>query len=145
MEEKINAEIIIEVIGKPPEHLVETLNDLIKKLSEEKGIKIKSKKINDPVLLKDQKDFFSSFAEIEIESAGMLELIAILFKYMPAHVDIISPENIKMSNHDWMEIMNEILRKLHGYDEIARIVQNEKMIMEKHLKKLIEEKNKKKD
>ena len=42
---KIKAIIMLEVIGKPPEHLIETLENLIKQLDEEKGVDVKSKNI----------------------------------------------------------------------------------------------------
>ena len=64
---KIRAMLIFEVIGRPPEHLTETLNEIIKKIDEEKGVSVKEKKINEPILMKDQKDFYTGFAEIEIE------------------------------------------------------------------------------
>ena len=61
---KLNAVMILEVLGRPPEHLVETLENLAKQMGEEKGVKIMNKKINSPVLMKEQKDFYTSFAEI---------------------------------------------------------------------------------
>lgn len=135
---EIQASLIIEVIGRPPEHLNETLDDLITKMGAEKGVKITSKKINEPVLLKGQENFYTNFAEVELEVEELSILSMIAFKYMPAHMEIISPERINISNGDMMDILNEILRKMHGYDEIARMVQNEKMILENQVKLLIE-------
>jgi len=135
---KILSRIILEVIGKPPEHLIETLKTLIKEMSEEKGITIKEDKIYEPQLIKDQKELHTTFAEIEIETVGMLPIIIVLFKYMPSHVEIISPEHISLDNHSWNEALNETTRRLHGYDEVARVIQNENAILEKRLKDLTE-------
>jgi len=136
----INAVMIIEVIGKPPEHLTETLNKMINQIDEEKGVNVKEKKVNEPVLMKDQKDFYTSFAEVGIEVEEILELAMLMFKYMPAHIEIISPELIALTNNGWNEILNELARRLHGYDEIARIIQVEKNILEKKLKECMKEK-----
>lgn len=136
----INAVMIIEVIGKPPEHLTETLNKMISQIDEEKGVNVKEKKLNEPVLMKDQKDFYTSFAEIGIEVEEILEIAMLMFKYMPAHIEIISPELIALTNNGWNEILNELARRLHGYDEIARIIQVEKNILEKKLKEGMKEK-----
>ncbi len=133
----IRAVMIIEVIGRPPEHIAETLNSIIKQIGEEKRVSIKETKINEPVLMKDQKDFYTSFAEIEFEAEEILDIAALMFKYMPAHIEIISPELIALTNNGWNEIFNEMIRKLHGYDEIARIIQTEKMILEKKLKDIL--------
>jgi len=132
----IRAVMILEVLGKPAEHLTETLNNLISKIGEEKGVEIMSKKINEPVLMKDQKEFYTSFAEVEVEVEEILHLAILLFKYMPAHVEIISPELIALTNNGWNDVFNELTRRLHGYDEIARILQTEKKILENKFREL---------
>jgi len=137
----ITASIIIEVIGRPPEHLTETLNTLAIRIDNEKGIVVKSKKINDPVLMKDQKDFYTAFAEVEVEVEEILYLAILMFKYMPAHIEIISPELIALTNNGWNDILNELTRRLHGYDEIARVLQVEKGILEKKLRNVLGEGN----
>ena len=62
---------------------------------------------------------------------------------MPAHVEIIHPELIALTNNGWNDIFNELTRRLHGYDEIARILQVEKNILEKKLRELLTKKEKK--
>ena len=135
---KISALFILEVIGRPPEYLTESLNELIKKIGAEKGVKVTDSKVNESVLMKDQKDFYTNFAEIEIEADNMLNIAILMFKYMPAHIEIISPQNISMTNSDWGDILDELTRRLHGYEEITRITQGEKLILEKKLKALTE-------
>ncbi|VVB83330.1 Uncharacterised protein [uncultured archaeon] len=148
-ETKVRAVFMIEVMGRPPEFLTETLKDLIKKIGEEQGTIIKSSKLNPPVLLKDQKDFFTSFAEVEIETENLLYLTILIFKYMPAYVEIISPQNFSIPNTDLNDVLNELARRLHSYEEITRILQNEKIILENRLrgnipiiKEVIKEENK---
>ncbi|MFH1325482.1 MAG: hypothetical protein ABIH49_01775 [archaeon] len=136
----ITAVMILEAIGKPPEHLKEALDKLVMAIGEEKKVKILGKKINEPVLMKDQKDFYTSFAEIEIEVEEVLYLAVLMFKYMPAHIEIISPEVIALTSNGWNDLFNELTRRLHGYDEVARVVQVEKEILEKKLRSLLEEK-----
>lgn len=134
---KISAVFILEVIGRPPEYLTETLNDLVKKVGEEKGVKVTDSKVNESVLMKDQKDFFTNFAEIEVEVDNMLTLPILMFKYMPAHIEILSPQNISMTNSDFGDILDELTRRLHGYEEITRLVQAEKLVLEKKLRALV--------
>ena len=136
---RINAILVFDIIGKPPEHLTETLNDIIKKIGEEKGVSVKETKVNEPVFMKDQKEFYTSFAEVEIEVEEILYLAMLMFKYMPAHVEIISPELITLTNNGWNEIFNELVRRLHGYDEVARVIQMEKGILEKKLREALGE------
>lgn len=133
-EKKIKAVLVLEAIGKPPEHLVETLNKIVKKIDEEKGVSVESSKVKEPHLMKDQKEFYTTFAEVEVEVEEVMYVAMLMFKYMPAHVDIISPETFKMSNNEFNEILNEVTRRLHGYDEVARVIQTEKAILEKKLR-----------
>lgn len=138
----IKAVLIIDVIGKPPEHLTETLNNIIKKIDDEKGVDVIDKKLNEPTLMKDQKNFYTSFAEVEVEVEEIFGLIILMFKYMPAHIEILYPELIALTNNGWNDVLNELTRRLHGYDEIARIVNVEKSILEKKLREVLKDKSK---
>lgn len=157
-EKKISAWLILEVIGKPQKFLVDTLENLISQMGNEKGVIVKNKNIKEPkrmeestgvadasgkeVKIEEQKDFYISFAEVEIETDNLLILMALMFKYMPAHVDIISPEVIDITHGDWNDILNELIRKLHGYDEVARVLQVEKAILENKLRSSLSEEKK---
>ena len=133
---KIRAIMILDVIGRPPKHLIESLEKLIEEIDKERGVSVKVKDIKNPVLMKDQKEFYTTFAEVEVEIDEVLNLAILLFKYMPAHLEIISPEIIAISNNSWNDILNELTRRLHAYDEIARIMQNEKIILLKKIQEL---------
>lgn len=135
---KINAEIIVEVLGRPKEHLVKTLEGLIDQMDKEKGVKVEGKKIHEPNPVKDKDDFFSSYAQIELELEEMIHLILILFKYMPSNIEVTYPEKVLLKNMDMSEMFNEITRRLHKYDEVARIMEAEKKILENKLKKIQE-------
>ncbi len=135
----ISSTIILEIIGKPAEHLVTTLEDLIKKMGEEKGVKVINKKINEPVLMKDTKDFYTTFAEVDLEVEDILYLAIVMFKYMPAHVEVIEPELIALTNNGWTDILSELTRRLHGYEEVTRVLQLQNSKMQKKLKELLPE------
>lgn len=133
---KVSAVMILDVIGRPPEHLVKSLEELINAIDKEQGVVVKSKQIKEPTVMKDQKDFYTTFAEIELEVDEILYLAILMFKYMPAHIEIISPELIALSNNGFNDILNELIRRLHSYDEIARIMQMEKQILLKKIQEL---------
>src|SRR3989339_630700 len=131
---KIRVMMIIEVLGRPPEHLIETLNNLIEKINSEKGVKVVDKKISEPNPLQNQENLFTAFAELEVEVEEVLLITMLMFKYMPAHIDVLYPEDLQLTNHELNDILNELTRRLHGYDEVARIIQSEKAILEIKLK-----------
>ena len=143
--EGIKAILILEIIGKPKEHLVETLESLIKKMDSEPGVKVIEKKIQEPVIMKANKDFFTTFAEVEVEVSGIMDLVILMFQYMPAHIEIIYPELIALTNQGWSDILSELTRRLHGYDEIARVLGVEKDILERKLRDILEKSGEDKD
>jgi len=132
----IRAVFVLEMIGRPAEHLTASMNEVIKSIDEEKGVEVKEKKLNEPVLMKDQKDFYTTFSEIEIEVEEILHLVILMFKYMPAHIEIVSPELIALTNNGWNDILNELTRRLHGYDEVSKVLQFQNAQMQEKLKEL---------
>lgn len=130
----IRAIFILEIIGRPAEHLTETLNKIIDEIDKEKGVEVIEKKVKEVIEMKDQKDFYTTFAEVEIEFEEILQIAGLMFKYMPANIEIIEPELIALSNNGWSEILSELTRRLHGYDEIARVLQIQNAKLQKELK-----------
>jgi hypothetical protein len=131
---KIISTFIFEIIGKPPEYLLETLEDLIKQMNEEKGVKVVNKKINEPVIMQENKEFYTTFAEVDLEVEEISQLVIIMFKYMPAHIEILEPNEIELSNNGWTDILSELTRRLHGYDEIAKVMQLQNTQLQRQLK-----------
>jgi len=63
----IQAMLIFEIIGRPAENLVKTLEDIIKQIDEEKGVEVKSKDIKEPTTIKDQKDFSRLLQKLKLK------------------------------------------------------------------------------
>ena len=157
--QKISALFILEIMGKPPEHLTQSLESLIEKMGQEKGVSINKKTIKNPEKMEKKvnitdsskkdngpekhEDFYSTFAEVEIEVKDLFTLVILLFKYMPAHIEIFSPEVIALTSGGWNDILNELARTIHGYDEVARVMQVERSILQNKLRSFMDKQNKK--
>lgn len=139
-ESTILATLVLEVLGRPPEHVTETLEGFVKQIGEEKGVEIKDSKIHEPKELENQEGFFTAFAEIDIACESMKEIVMLCFKYMPSHLEIVSPEKLVTSNTLLNDAFNELVQRLHAYDHLARVLQTEKDVLEKQLKEKDEEK-----
>lgn len=142
--EKIEAVIIFEILGKPPEHIVEALEEIIKQIGSEKGVVIKEKRIEEPKELEKEKGMYTTFCEIIAEFDELINVIVLLFKYMPAHIQIISPEKVTIKHTEMNEAFNEVARRLHAYDEVARVLQIEKSVLETKLRELLGQKKEEK-
>jgi hypothetical protein len=127
--EKIKARFILEGLGRPPEHLTEFLNDLVGKMDNEKEMKIIDKVLHEPVPVKESKDLYSTFAEIEAEFESVESYLGALFTYMPSNVEIFHPENFKINVNDFNVLSNALIKRLHDYDAIAKQMLAEKDIL----------------
>ena len=165
---KIEVSFIIEMLGKPQEHLKNTMERLIEKLGTENGVKIIKKVIHEPKKLErnlDEKqkeaiekikektkhdnkihiseDLFTTFAEVEAEINNLEDLLFITFNYMPSNIEIIKPENFIIKNNYFGELLTGIILRLHKYDEVAKKLSVDKAIIEEKLRELIEKNSKK--
>ena len=149
--QKIESSMIFEIIGRPAKDLVVILNDIISQISKEEGVKVLGQDVKEPKkmdnkvgltkedskgVVLEENEFYSTFAEVELETESVHTLAQLIFKYMPAHIEIVSPERITLTNFKWGEILSELVRRLHSYDEVARVMQVEKTILENKLKSL---------
>jgi hypothetical protein len=143
MTEKIYATLIVEMMGRPQEHLQKAAEELIATMAKEKGIRITSKVLHElkKVENKDQQgkvipvsaenQLYSTFAEIELECEDVLSLMSICFKYLPSHVEIIEPESMVMNNFELATMFNELITKMHNYDAIAKTALMQNQILAK--------------
>ncbi len=169
-EKTITASFIIEILGRPKEHVSDTLEKLTDELEKEKGITIINKKLYEPKKyeikkeedeeaeeekqppeknkqeIKIENELFTSFADIEADFENMEALLTIAFKYMPSNIEISAPENFVMKNTDFSGLLSAIILRLHKYDELTKKLSYEnKIIVEKfneEIQRLREKQNK---
>jgi len=133
--EKIHASLVLEILGRPKEHVKEALNTLVIKMGSDKGVKLLNKSYHEPVPVEDSKDLFTAFAEVTVELDTLANYIGIIFAYMPSHIEIIKPENLSVNKAELNELANVLAQRLHNYDAVTK-----QMIAERDtvLKKLYE-------
>ncbi len=131
--EKLKVNLVLEILGRPAEHVKEALNTIVVKLGAEKGVKIINKTYHDPVEVKDSKDLYTSFAEVSLDIDSLANYFSIIFSYMPAHIEMISPERVALTNAELNELANQTVLRLHNYDGIAKKIIFERDILIKRL------------
>lgn len=123
---EITALFTFEILGKPPEHIRQTLEQLIDTLSKQKGIEIKNKIIHEPKEIEDKENqpqgIFTTFAEVEVQTDNMNLILGITLNMLPAHVEIIEPGEYKFKNFELSSLLTELTIKIHKYDEIAKAI-----------------------
>ncbi|MBU0466072.1 MAG: hypothetical protein KJ718_03550 [Nanoarchaeota archaeon] len=137
--DKIKASLILEILGRPVEYVKESLNTVVVKMGSEKGVKILKQQYHEPTLVKDTKDLFTAFAEVDVEFDSISNYLGIVFAYFPSHIEITLPEKITLSNIDLNELGNSLVQRLHNYDAIVKKVMAEREIIAKKLKQVAPE------
>jgi uncharacterized protein YfcZ (UPF0381/DUF406 family) len=162
-DQKINVSFIIEILGRPKDHVAETLGKLVDEIDEEKGVQVVEKTLHEPKVLEEKDDkavqsasgenseaasqlkkvkegleLFTSFADVEAEFENLNALLGIIFKYMPSNIEINSPETFVFKNDYVSEILTGVILRLHKYDEITKKLTHDNMELAQKLKMIIE-------
>ncbi len=131
---EIKTILIFELLGRPPEHLKETLSGLIDKVAKDEGVKIVERKISEPKKVeKAQQDLYTTFAEVGADFRDLKSLMSVAFAYMPSHIEILSPAELNMKNFELNSFMNDLVLKMHQYDELAKSLVIERHILQSKL------------
>lgn len=115
----VNAILIIQMLGEPKEHVVETLSNHIDGIGKIKNVSIISKNISEPKL-DDATKLYLCFADVEIECPNFGTLLQIVMDYMPSSVEVVEPSEININCKDSTDMLNYLVTKLHSYDAIVR-------------------------
>lgn len=118
--QKIHARLILEILGRPADHVTSTLQAIVGKLKQEKGVTFIDAKLHEPHAVKDSKDMFTTFAEIETYFDSLPVFFGIIFAYMPSNIEIISPSNFKIPNEEITSLGNTLIGRLHLYESVTK-------------------------
>lgn len=133
--EKLRANLVLEILGRPPEHVKEALGKLVEKLITEKGIKLFGRQIHEPIPVEGSNSLFTTFAELELEFDTIENYLGVIFAYMPSNVEIIKPEKFTLTNTQLNELGGILIQRLHNYEAIAKRVLSEREAILTELKR----------
>jgi hypothetical protein len=150
MSEKILCRGIVEVIGKPKEHVENSVKLIIDTASQIKGLVIERKTVEPIKSLKDTDlgktekkiqdnvgELFSTFAEIEFKADNLDIVASFCYDFLPSSLEILEPEKINVDLQDVSKLMNDVLSKLHNADHVIKQVRFENAALNKNAKLLL--------
>ncbi|MGK0209655.1 MAG: hypothetical protein ACI83O_000937 [Patescibacteria group bacterium] len=121
----VNATIILEIMGKPKEHLVGSMEKHLESLGKSQGVTIEKQVIAEAKQVEEikEQEIFSLFAEIDITTETFIQLTQVMFDFMPTSVEITEPANIHMTTEEATHFMNGLTGRLNQYDQVAQAIQ----------------------
>lgn len=134
MEEKqyIRTRIIIEILGKPKEHIEKALKDYIEAIKQDGNLMVLNTEIAEPK--QQENEVWSSFTEMEIVFKNLPSLIGFCFDYMPSSVEILKPETLSLNNLELADIANDLQARLHSVDKSIKELSLENDFLKRNLK-----------
>jgi len=117
----VRAIMIVEVAGRPAEHLKAALGEHIGVLNKVNDITVHSIKLSEPCSIKEAEGMFTCFAEADFECDNFARLSETMFDFMPSSVEVIEPAKVSLSMTEATDLLNNISGRMHRYDELAKI------------------------
>jgi len=116
--------IIIEMMGRPPEHLKKGLMAHLEKFGAQKNVEVIKQTMSEPRLIDENNELYTIFSEVEFTCPTLLDVMNVIFDYMPASVEIVDPQTLSLPSDEATEVMNSLAGRLHKYDDVAKIMKN---------------------
>jgi DNA-binding MarR family transcriptional regulator len=143
----IHIRAIVEMLGKPKEHVEETLKLYMDKLAESQDFIVI---YNDYSPAEDRDGLFYNFVESEILIKGVENVAWFCFDYMPASIEIIEPTSLKYRSSEMTNFLNDLLGRLHTLDarikkddlQLSKLSSNAEGLMKNFLGYLIKDESK---
>ncbi len=131
-DQKVVVRAIIQMMGAPKKHIEDTLKLYVDKIKEEhKGITV-LKDYTSKAEKKKGSKLFNVFSELEFEVQGVEELVWFCFDYMPASVEIMEPESLVYSSHEFTDFLNDLQGRLHKVDMVIKNLSAENKVVKKN-------------
>ncbi len=113
----IRCRIIIEVLGKPKEHVENALKEYIEHIKQDSELVILNEDYSE---INEQGKLWSKFVELDLVIKGTKKLISFCFEYMPSSIEVVKPEHLIMTNPELSNFLNDLQARLHSVDMIVK-------------------------
>ena len=127
---------VVEVLGKPQQHVESSLKNYVNKLKEDENYTILREEFANAKQQEDQ-DLWAVFAELEIKTSSVEKIIMFCFEYMPSVLEIITPKNLSLESEQITVFLNELQAKLHQVDMVAKQVKLENDYLSRNMSFLL--------
>lgn len=140
----IQCRIVLEIVGKPKEHVEKTMKGIVEKIKKEKEILVADEHLAEvrqqETGAKEEgmlKDMWATFAELEILFKDMVRITYFCFEYMPSSIEILEPQTLNIKAIDLSEFFNDLQAKLHELNIAAKQLKSQSIFLQNNLQGLL--------
>jgi hypothetical protein len=127
----IHCVFIIEMLGKPKEHLEKTLKGYISVLKKDKKVDILKKEYAEAEKDKDS-ELYTMFVELDVLVMGAGKVVDFCFDYLPSSIEILEPTSIKYQSQDFSALLNDLQARIHQMDMTLKNSNQENIVLKKN-------------
>lgn len=114
----VRAIIVFELVGKPREHIEQTLQAYVASIKSDGRVLSLNEEFADA--LEHEDGMFSAFVEMEALVQDVEALTWLAINFMPASIEVVEPEQLALGARDITNWYNDLLAKLHETSNILR-------------------------
>ena len=130
----IRCKVIIEVLGKPKDHVEKSIRDYVDKIKKDPELVVMNADFSEA---EEKEKLFAVFVELDMVIKGMPKLIGFCFDYMPSSIEITKPEEFAVKKSTIENFINDLQARLHNVDMIVKKQKNENTFLKKNLGKAV--------
>ncbi|MBI4151539.1 hypothetical protein HY496_01100 [Candidatus Woesearchaeota archaeon] len=136
MDPQVVFRTVIEIAGRPKEHVENSLKEYIGKLKTDQKYTVISEEIAE-IQKQEQQQLWMIFAELEIKTSSLGNIIGFCFDYMPSLVEVLEPSELIVQNADVSSLFNDLQARLHQVDMVAKQLRLENEHLHKNTQDLL--------
>ncbi len=130
----IHINAILEMVGKPKEHVEATFAEYIANMKKSLKYEVLADTVHEVIPVDDSENLFSSFAEVEVLVKNMGALYDFCFECMPASVDVIAPSELKLRPSEASASVNDLLGRIHQVDLQSKQMVQQNLILSQNVR-----------
>ncbi len=103
---------------------------MLEKIKSDKNLEVKSEHIE---AVKQIKEMFSTFVEVEVKFNDLKRMLQFCFDYMPSSIEILDSENITFKAKEFSSSLNDMLMYMHRYHASLSSLNAENEVLKRKL------------
>ena len=123
---------VVEVLGKPKEHVEESMKHYLEQLKEDKRFTIMHQESAE-IKKQETQDLWAVFTELEVKTNQLENLTIFCLDYMPSLMEIVEPKQLAFTDIEFSQFLNDLQTKLHQIDLLAKHVKIENDYLKRNL------------
>jgi len=128
--------VSFEIIGNPKEHVEKTIRGYVNNIKGDSQITVLSEEYGEAE--KTPGNLWGVYADTEMLINSLDKFIWLCINFMPASIEIIAPEELKFTEKDLTNWLNDLLAKLHEISHTVRQANIHKDAVTKGMNALIQ-------